>query len=66
MPPGGTAGFAVTVPGSLPLTCPWSFHHHAIHGATQDSPLLTNVSAAHEGRDTVQITHGSGPRARTL
>ena len=57
---GGTAGFSVNVASPLPVAYQWYFSSVAISGATGDSLLLTNVTAADQGDYTVVVTNSSG------
>jgi hypothetical protein len=57
---GGIGGFSVTVSSPLPVTYQWYFNGVPISGATGDSLLLTNISAANQGNYTVVVTNSSG------
>ncbi len=57
---GGTAAFSVVAQGSRPLTYQWRFNGAPLAGATADTLLVTNVSAAVEGLYSVVIANPSG------
>src|ERR1700722_14235170 len=52
--------FSVVVADALAVTFQWKFNGLDISGATGDSLLLTNVSAANEGQYSVVITNSAG------
>src|SRR5215211_939736 len=58
--PGDIATFSVVVADTLALTFQWKFNGTDIPGATGDSLLLTNVSAANEGQYSVVVTNSAG------
>jgi len=60
--------FTVQATGLLPLNYQWFFDQNVIVGATGDTLLLTNVSAADSGVYTVQVTNafGSASASATL
>jgi Concanavalin A-like lectin/glucanases superfamily/Divergent InlB B-repeat domain/Immunoglobulin I-set domain len=58
--PGQVATFSVVVEDTSGVTFQWQFNGTDIPGATSDSLLLTNVSAANEGQYTVVPTNSAG------
>jgi hypothetical protein len=58
--PGEVVSFSVTLSDGSGATFQWKFKGADIPGATGDSLLLTNVSAAMEGQYSVVITSGAG------
>lgn len=44
VPPGGPAGFAISVRRSQPLTCQWYSNNAALSGQAKDRLLLANTS----------------------
>lgn len=54
------ATFSVVVEDTSGVTFQWQFNGTDIPGATGDSLLLTNVSAANEGQYSVVITNSTG------
>jgi hypothetical protein len=52
--------FSVMVADARAITFQWKFNGADIPGATDDSLLLTNVSAANEGQYSVVVTNSSG------
>lgn len=57
--PGGTASFSVVVDGLHLVGFQWRFNGTNILGATRDTLLITDVSAANEGEYTVVVRKGS-------
>jgi hypothetical protein len=58
--PGDFATFTVVVADARAVTFQWKFNGTDIPGATGDSLLLTNVSAANEGQYSVVVTNSAG------
>jgi hypothetical protein len=58
--PGLVATFSVVVEDTSRVTFQWKFNGTDIPGATGDSLLLTNVSAASEGQYSVVVTNSAG------
>jgi hypothetical protein len=58
--PGHIVTFSVAVAGASAVTFQWQFNGADIPGATGDSLLLTNVSAADEGQYSVVVTNTVG------
>src|SRR5262245_42837626 len=58
--PGQVATFSVVVADASGISFQWRFNGGDIAGATGDSLLLTDVSAANEGQYTVVVTNGAG------
>jgi hypothetical protein len=58
--PGGVASFSILLADTRAVTFQWNFNGIEIAGATGDSLLLTNVSAANEGHYAVRVTNGAG------
>jgi concanavalin A-like lectin/glucanase superfamily protein/putative Ig domain-containing protein/List-Bact-rpt repeat protein len=58
--PGQVATFSVVVVDASGATFQWKFNGADIPGATGDSLLLTNVSAASAGQYSVVVTNGAG------
>ena len=57
---GQIATFSVVVADARAVTFQWKFNGADIPGATGDSLLLTNVSAANEGQYSVVVTNSAG------
>jgi hypothetical protein len=57
---GGNGSFSVVVADTAAVTYQWRFNGANLGGATADSLLLTNVSAASEGNYSVVVANGSG------
>jgi Concanavalin A-like lectin/glucanases superfamily/Putative Ig domain/Divergent InlB B-repeat domain len=58
--PGKIATFSVVVEDTSGSTFQWQFNGTALPGATGDSLLVTNVSAANEGQYSVVVTNSAG------
>jgi hypothetical protein len=58
--PGDLGRFSVVVADAASLTYQWRFNGVGISGRTNDTLLLTNVTAANEGSYTVVVTNPSG------
>ncbi len=58
--PGEVATFSVVVSDANGVTFQWKFNGTDIPGATSDSLLLINVSAANEGSYSVVVTNSAG------
>jgi len=58
--PGDIVTFSVVVDDARAVTFQWKFNGIDIPGATGDSLLLTNVSAANEGQYSVVVTNSAG------
>ena len=58
--PDEVATFSVVVSDASGATFQWKFNTTDIAGATGDSLLLTNVSAANEGQYSVVVTNSAG------
>jgi hypothetical protein len=58
--PGDSASFSVVVADTRSLSYQWRFNGTDVPGATSDSLLLTNVSAANEGVYSAFLSNGSG------
>lgn len=58
--PGQMVTFSVVVVDVSGVTFQWKFNGADIQGATGDSLLLTNVSAANEGQYSVVVTNSAG------
>lgn len=58
--PGDIVTFSVVVADARAVTFQWKFNGADIPGATGDSLLLTNVSAANEGQYSVLVTKSTG------
>ena len=58
--PGKIASFSVVVADARAVTFQWKFNGTGIPGATGDSLLLPNVSAANEGKYSVVVTNSAG------
>jgi len=58
--PGSVVTFSVVVADPRAVTFQWKFNAANIPGATGDSLLLTNVSAANEGPYSVVVTNSAG------
>jgi uncharacterized repeat protein (TIGR02543 family) len=58
--PGETASFLVVVSNAQGLRYQWRLNGSEIGGATTDTLLLTNVSAANEGQYTVLLVNSTG------
>ncbi len=58
--PGGNATFSVLIADASSVTFQWKFNGTDIPGATGDSLLLTNVTAANQGQYSVVVTNSVG------
>jgi len=57
---GARASFSVVIANALGVTFQWKFNGANIAGATGDSIVLTNITAANEGQYAVVVTNASG------
>jgi hypothetical protein len=57
---GGTASLSVATTGSLPMTYQWTRNGETVNGATGDTLVLSNVSAAQAGDYAVVVSNLAG------